>query len=168
MWDCWSFVCWAPEPLAHHQNVTSLSLFSRYYLGRSSSELFHLVNFLILEVGLLIILIGCMIFLLSFLDFIRIYVNNFVPCRARLCNSQPIECFPLNYDLYGFDPWFKSLKLRDTFYICSFFLNSFPVAFNLLVFLFPVTPCLIVAVQPCMEWIPFKEINFWPVNNQSS
>ena len=31
------------EPLAHHQNVASLSLFCRYYLGRCSSELTQLV-----------------------------------------------------------------------------------------------------------------------------
>ena len=31
------------EPLAHHQNVTSLSLFYRYYFGRCSSELAQLV-----------------------------------------------------------------------------------------------------------------------------
>ena len=31
--------------------------------------------------------------------------------------------------------------------------------FNLfgLIFLFLVTPCLVVAVQPCMEWIPIKK-----------
>ena len=31
------------EPLAHHQCVASLSLFSRYYFGRCSSELAQLV-----------------------------------------------------------------------------------------------------------------------------
>ena len=31
------------EPLAHHQNVASLSLFCRYYFGRYSSELAELV-----------------------------------------------------------------------------------------------------------------------------
>ena len=31
------------EPLAHRRNVTSLSLFHRYYLGRCSSELTQLV-----------------------------------------------------------------------------------------------------------------------------
>ena len=31
------------EPLAYHQNVTSLSLFYRYYFGRCSSELAKLV-----------------------------------------------------------------------------------------------------------------------------
>ena len=31
------------EPLAHHQNVASLSIFYRYYIGRCSSELTQLV-----------------------------------------------------------------------------------------------------------------------------
>ena len=31
------------EPLAHHQNAASLSLFSRHYFGRCSSELAQLV-----------------------------------------------------------------------------------------------------------------------------
>ena len=31
------------EPLAHHQNTASLSLFYRYYFGRCSSELAELV-----------------------------------------------------------------------------------------------------------------------------
>ena len=31
------------EPLTHHQNIASLSLFYRYYFGRCSSELAELV-----------------------------------------------------------------------------------------------------------------------------
>ena len=34
------------------------------------------------------------------------------------------------------------------------FLNRFPVCFNFFVLLFLLTPCLVVAIQPCMEWIP--------------
>ena len=44
-------------------------------------------------------------------------------------------------------------------------LCRFPVCFNLFVLLFLVTPCLIVAVQPCMERIPIKKnwfLNFFP------
>ena len=41
------------------------------------------------------------------------------------------------------------------FFNCRFFLNGFPVCCNL----FLVTPCLVVAVQPCMEWIPIKKKN---------
>ena len=38
-----------------------------------------------------------------------------------------------------------------------FFINRFPVCLNLFVFRFLVTTCLVVAVQPCMEWIPIKK-----------
>ena len=31
-----------------------------------------------------------------------VYVNSFFPRTARLCNSLPIECFPLSYDLRRF------------------------------------------------------------------
>ena len=44
-------------------------------------------------------------------------------------------------------------------------LCRFPVCFNLFVLLFLVTPCLIVAVQLCMERIPIKKnwfLNFLP------
>ena len=33
---------------------------------------------------------------------------------------------------------------------CRFFLNRFPVCLNLFMFLFLVTPCLVVAFQPCL------------------
>ena len=42
---------------------------------------------------------------------------------------------------------------------CRFFLSRFPVFFNLYVLLFLVTPCLVVAIQSCMEWIPIKTKN---------
>ena len=46
------------EPLVHHRNVASLSLFYRYYFGRCSSELaLNWFHFLFLEGGLLVILI---------------------------------------------------------------------------------------------------------------
>ena len=40
-WNCW--ITASLEPLAHHQNVASLSLFCRYYFCRYSSELAQLV-----------------------------------------------------------------------------------------------------------------------------
>ena len=81
------------EPLAHHQNVTSLSLFYRYYFGRCSSELAQLI--------LLPYSCGrstCY----SPRCYKDVYVNSFFPRTARLWNSVPIECFPLTYDLSGF------------------------------------------------------------------
>ena len=43
-----------------------------------------------------------------------------------------------------------------------FFLKRFPVCFSLCIFF--VTPYLVVAVQPCMEWIPFKKILILTIN----
>ena len=56
-------------------------------------------------------------------------------------------------------------KCYKDFYVNSFFprttrlwnsvpIECFPWAYD---FLFPVTLCLVVAVQPCMEWIPIKK-----------
>ena len=44
----------------------------------------------------------------------------------------------------------------QTFFNCRFFLNIFLVCLNLFVLLFLLTPCLIVVVHPCMEWISIK------------
>ena len=133
------------EPLAHRRNVASLSLFYRYYFGRCSFELAQLV--------LLLYSLGrstCYSERLH--DSVAIprcckdvYVNSFFPRTARLWNSLPIECFPLTYELSGF----KSRINRSFNY--RFFLNRFPVCFNPFVLPFLVTPCLVVAAQPCME-----------------
>ena len=91
------------KPLAHSRNVANLSVFYRYYFDICSSELAQLVP----------------------LPFSRdrstrysdrlhdfsvtiprrykdVYVNSFFPRTVRLCNSLPIECSPLTYDLSGF------------------------------------------------------------------
>ena len=99
------------EPLAHHQNGATLSLFCRYYFGRCSSELCQLVP-LPYSWGkstcysdrlhdFSVTIPRC---------YKDVYVNSFFPRTARLWNSLPIECFPLTYDLNGF----KS-RLTDIF-----------------------------------------------------
>ena len=84
------------EPLVHHRNVASLSLFYRYYFGRCSSKLTHLVllpysrqrstcySDRLHDFSVTIPI--------CYKDF---YVNSFFPYRAGLRNSLPIECFPL-------------------------------------------------------------------------
>ena len=99
------------EPLVHRQNVASLSLFYRYYFGRCSSELAELV---LLRYSrrrstrysdrlhdFSVTIPRC---------YKYVCVNSFFPRTARLCNSLPIECFPLTYDLSGL-----SLELTDIF-----------------------------------------------------
>ena len=91
------------EPLAHHQNVASLSLFYRYYLDRCSSELGQLVP-LPYSRGrstrysdrlhdFSVTIPRC---------YKDVYVNSFFQRTARLGNSLPIKCFPLTYDISGF------------------------------------------------------------------
>ena len=91
------------EPLAHCQNVASLSLFYKYYVGRCSSELAELVP-LPYSRGrstrysdrlhdFSVTIPRC---------YKNVFVNPFFPRTARLWNSLSIECFPLTYDLSGF------------------------------------------------------------------
>ena len=56
------------ESVVHCLNIASLSLFNRYYFGRSLLNWLNCLHFLFLEGGLLLILIDCMIFLPPFLD----------------------------------------------------------------------------------------------------
>ena len=91
------------EPLAHCQNVASLSLFYIYYFGRCSSELAQLVP-LHFSWGrsthysdrlhdFSVTIPRC---------YKDVYVNSFFPHTARLWNSLPIEYSPLTYNLNGF------------------------------------------------------------------
>ena len=88
------------EPLAHCQNVASLSLFYRYYFGRCSSELAQLVP-LPYSRGrstrysdrlhdFSITISRC---------YKDVYMNSFFRRTVRLWNSLPIEFFPLTYNL---------------------------------------------------------------------
>ena len=80
-----------------------------------------------------------MIFLPPLLDVTTMSISSFFPCTAWLLNFLPIECFHVTYDLNGF----KSRINRHS----RFFLNQFPLCFNLFVLLFLVTPCLVVALH---------------------
>ena len=105
------------EPLAHRQNVASLSLFYRYYFGRCSSELAQLVP-LPFSRGrstrhsdrlhdFSVNISKC---------YKDVYVNSFFPCTAKLWNSLPIKCFPLTYDC----SCFKSRISRHLLTVGSF------------------------------------------------
>ena len=91
------------ELLAHRRNVASLSLCSRYYFCKCSSELAQLV-LLPFSQG------RSTHYSNRFHDFSvtipkcykDVYVSSFFRCTARLWNSLRIECFPFNYDLNGF------------------------------------------------------------------
>ena len=64
------------EPLAHHRNWASLSLFYRYYFGRCFKNWFNWFHFLFLEGGLIVILIDCIIFLSPFLVVTRMSMST--------------------------------------------------------------------------------------------
>ena len=92
------------EPLTNHQNVASLRLSSRYYFSRSLSELAQLV-------ALPYSRERSTHYSDRFHDFSvtnprcykNVYVSSFFTCAARPQNFLPIECFPLTYDLNGFN-----------------------------------------------------------------
>ena len=112
-WNCWisykniyrtvgPSLAASLEPLAHRQNVASLSNFYRYYSGRCSSELAELVPLPYsrgrstrysdrlhdFSVGIA----RC---------YKDVCVNSFFHPTVRLWNSLPMQCFPLNHDLNG-------------------------------------------------------------------
>ena len=92
------------EPLAHHRNVGSLSLFYSYYIGRCSSELAQLVPLPFPRGRFTCYSDRLHDFSVTILRCYKdVYVNSFFPFTARLWNSLPIECFPLTYDLSGFN-----------------------------------------------------------------
>ena len=92
------------ELLFHRRNLPSLSLFYRYYFERCSSELSQLVS-LAYPRGrstrysdrlheFSVTIPRC---------YKDVYVNSFFPLTARIWSSLPLECFPLTYDLNGFE-----------------------------------------------------------------
>ena len=63
------------EPLAHHRNMTSVSLFCKYLVDVIQNW-YNWFHFLFREGGLLVILIDCMIFLSSFLNGTRMSMST--------------------------------------------------------------------------------------------
>ena len=104
------------ETLAHHRNVTSLSLFYSYYFCRCSSQLAELVplpdscgsstrysnRFHDFSVT----------FPRCYKDF---HVNSFFPRTARLWNSLPAELIDT------FFPWVLSIQFSSMIFIFFFF-----------------------------------------------
>ena len=121
MRDCQSFLAAPVEPLAHRRNVASLGLCYRYYFGRCSSELPQQVP---------------------------------LPFSPIFQNYLPIECFSLIYHPSGLNSRInRHLLTVGSFYALTvgYLFFVFPICFSLFVLLFLETPCLAVAVQPCME-----------------
>ena len=91
------------EPLAHRQNVASLSLFYRCYFGRSSSELAQLVSLPFSRGRFPRYSDRLHDFSVTIPRYYKdVYVNSFFPRAGRLRNSLAIECFPVTYNINGF------------------------------------------------------------------
>ena len=91
------------EPLAHHRNVASLSLFYRYYFGRCSSELAQLVPLPFPQCRSPCYSDRLHDFSVTICRYYKdVYVNSFFLRSARFWNYLPLECFPLTYDRSGF------------------------------------------------------------------
>ena len=109
------------EPLAHHRNAASLSLFYRYYFGRCSSELAQLVPLPFFQGRHTHYSDRLHDFSVSIPRCYKdVYVNSFFPCTARLWNSLPVKCFSLTYDLNEFE----SRIDRHLLTVGSFWRNS--------------------------------------------
>ena len=104
------------EPLAHRRNVSSLSLFCRYYFGRYSSKLAELVS-LSYSRGRST----------RYSDRLHDFSVTIPRCYKDFCvhyfleqldswNSFPVECFPLTYDLSGFESIIKRHLLTLGFF----------------------------------------------------
>ena len=82
------------EPLTHLRNVTSLSLFYRYYFGSCSSELAELVSLPFSEGRSSHYFDRLHDFSVAIRTcYKHVYVNSFFHCTGILGNSLPIECF---------------------------------------------------------------------------
>ena len=92
------------EPLTHRGNVTSLSLFYRYYFGRCSSELAQLIPLPFSRGRSTRYSDKLHDFSVTIRRFRKdVYVNSFFPRTATLWNSLSRQCFPLSYNLNGFN-----------------------------------------------------------------
>ena len=85
-----------------------------------------------------------------------VHDNSFFPHAARLWNSLLAECFSLAYDLNSFKP-----KLKVTFNLYVISKQLFLFASNICVLLFLVTPCLVLALQPCIDSMTIKKARYY-------
>ena len=92
-----------------------------------------------------------MIFLSPFLDVIGMFMSTVI-CTVRLWSSLPAKCILSMYDLNIVTSWAKkNFCLRVlTEQLCW-------MLFIFLFFYFLVISYLLVAVQPCMKWIPTEK-----------
>ena len=106
------------------------------------------------------------------------YVNSFLPHSANLLNSLLPEFILTTHDLnvfrsrvksrhlfslgfFFFFFFWKALRFRFFFFFFFFFFSTAFLClffFFLFLFHFIVKPCIVIAVEPYMEWNPNKKI----------
>ena len=92
------------EPLAHRGNVASFSLFYRYYFDRCFSELTQLIPLSFSRGRSTRYSDRLHDFSLTIPRCYKdVYVNSFFPRIAISSGILCLECFPLTYDLSGFE-----------------------------------------------------------------
>ena len=99
------------EPLAHRQNVASVSIFYKYYFDRCSSEMAQLVSLPFSRGRFTRYSERLHDFSVTIPTCYKdVYVSSFFPHTARLWNSVPRECFHLTYNVNDFNlnDFFKS------------------------------------------------------------
>ena len=100
--------------------------------------------FRFLEEGLIAILIDCLIFVTINIDVTRMSMSTvsfLEQIDFRILCLLNAFLWPMIWHLFT-----VGLSLK-----------RFLVCFNLFLLLFRVTPCLVAALQSCMEWIPIKK-----------
>ena len=85
----------------------------------------------------------------------RILVLSLLPFMNPWWNLLKVRCYKMSLSIVSFLAQLHSklsvYRMLSFHFNYSFFLNRFPVCCNIF---FLVTPWFVVAVQPCMEWIP--------------
>ena len=140
MHACWSLFWCLSWTLSRCRNVTSLSLFYRYFFWKmfiwsgttGCPSLFSREVYIFHDFAVTIS--GC---------FKDVCANSFFLRTGNFWNFLLMQCFPF--------PLTLTRELTNTSYL-RIFLNELSLCFNLSL----VTPCILQAVQSCMEWIPIK------------
>ena len=125
MQDCLSFTCCLTRALGLSLKCSQFKSFYNYSFGSCSYERLELIPLPYFR--------GSSTFYYDrlhefFVTFLSCYENAYVK-SFRLYISLPKECFPLTYDLNGFN----CRTDRNLLSFCGLFLNRFLYAFNLFV-----------------------------------
>ena len=142
---CWSFTCCHSLIFGSSSKCSRFQSFLyRYYFARRSSGVAQLVQLSYSRGSCTRYSDRMHVFSVTITRCSKdVYVNSFFPRTGKFWNSLPIERFPLTYDLNGF----KFYQQKP--FNCKLCLQ--PACFKLFEFLFLLNPCLVVAIQPCME-----------------